>query len=243
MGEDSTSNNKISPETRKAIIKWVIQSILGVIGYAVIIFLSAGTLDWVWGWVLVGLLFVFLIAHPLLLVPINPELLVERGRGLGDEGVKTWDRWIAGFAAGVMPLSSWIVAGLDVRFGWTGSVPLAYHLCGLFGSIAGYGLFLWAMISNAYFAEGVRIQEERGHTVATEGPYRYVRHPGYSGAILSQLSTPFLLGSFWAMIPSVASAGFYILRTYLEDATLTEELPGYLEYTQVTRFRLLPGIW
>ncbi|MGW8224752.1 MAG: methyltransferase family protein [Anaerolineales bacterium] len=243
MDENSTSNQEISPETRRVIIKWIIQSILGVIGYAVIIFLSAGTLDWVWGWVLVGLVFVFLIAHPLLLVQINPELLVERSKGLRDEGVKTWDRWVAGFAAGVMPLSSWIVAGLDVRFGWTGFVPLVYHLFGLLGSIAGYGLFLWAMVSNAYFAEGVRIQEERGHTVATGGPYRYVRHPGYSGAILSQLSTPFLLGSIWAMIPSVASAGLYILRTHLEDATLTEELPGYLEYTRVTRFRLLPGIW
>ena len=85
-----------------------------------------------------------------------------------------------------MPLSSWIVAGLDVRFGWTGPVPLVYHLFGLLGSIAGYGLFLWAMISNAYFSEGVRIQDERGHTVATGGPYRFVRHPGYSGAILSR---------------------------------------------------------
>ncbi|MFN2211934.1 MAG: methyltransferase family protein [Anaerolineales bacterium] len=243
MDENSPSNHEISPGTRRVIIKWIIQSILGVIGYALIIFISAGTLDWVWGWVLVGLVFVFLLAHPLLLVPINPELLVERGKGLGDEGVKTWDRWVAGFAAGVMPLSSWIVAGLDVRFGWTGPVPLVYHLFGLLGSIAGYGLFLWAMISNAYFSEGVRIQDERGHTVATGGPYRFVRHPGYSGAILSQLSTPFLLGSIWSMIPSFGSAMLYILRTYLEDSTLTEELPGYLEYTQVTRFRLLPGIW
>jgi protein-S-isoprenylcysteine O-methyltransferase Ste14 len=243
MDVNSTSNNKLPPETRRAIIKWVIQSILGVIGYAVIIFLSAGTVDWVWGWVLIGLLFVFLIAHPLLLVPINPDLLVERGKGLRDEGVKPWDRWVASLAAGVMPMISWIVAGLDVRFGWTGSVSLIYHLLGVLGAIAGFGLFLWAMVSNAFFSEGVRIQKERGHTVATEGPYRFVRHPGYSGAILSQLSTPFLLGSIWAMIPSVASAGLYVLRTRLEDNTLIKELPGYLEYTRVTRFRLLPGIW
>jgi protein-S-isoprenylcysteine O-methyltransferase Ste14 len=100
-----------------------------------------------------------------------------------------------------------------------------------------------AMASNAYFAEGVRIQTERGHTVATGGPYRYVRHPGYTGAILAQLVTPCLLGSLWAWIPTLASAALYVVRTYLEDQTLQVELPGYPAYTQQTRYRLIPGVW
>jgi protein-S-isoprenylcysteine O-methyltransferase Ste14 len=107
----------------------------------------------------------------------------------------------------------------------------------------GYALFLWAMASNAFFAEGVRIQRERGHTVTAGGPYRYVRHPGYVGAILSQAATPFLLGSAWALIPTAASAALYVARTYLEDKTLREELPGYKEYAQQIRYRLLPGVW
>jgi protein-S-isoprenylcysteine O-methyltransferase Ste14 len=89
----------------------------------------------------------------------------------------------------------------------------------------------------------VRIQEERGHAVATGGPYRVVRHPGYVGAILAQLATPFLLGSFWAFIPSVALAALYTLRTYLEDRTLIDELPGYREYARRTPYRLVPGVW
>ena len=109
--------------------------------------------------------------------------------------------------------------------------------------VLGFSLFLWAMASNAYFSEGVRIQEERGHEVVTDGPYRYVRHPGYSGAILSQLSTPLLLGSSWAIIPSLLSGGFYMLRTYLEDKTLVLELPGYHDYVEKTRYRLLPWVW
>jgi protein-S-isoprenylcysteine O-methyltransferase Ste14 len=109
--------------------------------------------------------------------------------------------------------------------------------------VLGYALFLWAMASNAFFAEGVRIQQERGHTVAAGGPYRYVRHPGYVGAILSQAATPFLLGSAWALIPSVASAALYVVRTYLEDQALRQELPGYEAYAQRTRYRLLPGVW
>ena len=243
MGESKRSNNEITPEARRAIIKWCVQALLGLIGYAVIIFLSAGTISWVWGWVLIGILGVFLLAHPLILVPLNPDLLVERGKGIRTEGVKAWDRWVAPLAGGVMPFISWILAGLDVRFGWTGPVGLAWHLIGMLGLATGLGIFLWALACNAYFSEGVRIQEECGHTVATGGPYQFVRHPGYSGAILSQLSTPLLLGSIWAVIPSIGSVIFYVLRTSLEDATLVSELPGYLEFTRETRFRLLPGVW
>lgn len=240
----STSNKPgITLESRRAIYKWILQSILGVAAYGVIIFLAAGTLDWVWGWLLLALLAAFLAAQPLILVPINPDLLVERGKGIRDEGVKEWDKWIAPLAGGVMPLISWIVAGLDVRFGWTGLVPLAYHVVGLLGSVLGYGLFLWAMASNTFFSEGVRIQEERGHTVVTGGPYQYVRHPGYSGAILAILCTPLLLGSPWALIPCLASAALYITRTYLEDKILISELPGYNEFTRQTRYRLIPGVW
>lgn len=138
---------------------------------------------------------------------------------------------------------SWLVAGLDHRWQWTGSIPLGYHLGGLLFTILGYALFMAAMATNAFFAEGVRIQTERGHTVATGGPYRYVRHPGYAGTILAHLAAPFLLGSLWALIPAFILAGLFVGRTYLEDKTLQAELPGYIEYTRQTRFRLLPGVW
>lgn len=243
MGRYMASWNTITPEVRHEIIKWIIQSALGLVGYGLILFLAAGSLSWIWGWMLLCVLAAFLAAHPLILIPINPDLLAEREQGLRDPRVKSWDRWIAMLAAGVFPLASWVVAGLDVRFKWTGSLPLAVHLCGLLVMVLGYALFLWAMASNAYFAEGVRIQEERGHTVAVGGPYRIVRHPGYAGAILSFLATPFMLGSLWAFIPSLAGALLYVLRTYLEDKTLLEELPGYPAYAQKTRRRLLPGIW
>ena len=99
------------------------------------------------------------------------------------------------------------------------------------------------MASNAFFVEGVRIQTERGHSVASSGPYHFVRHLGYVGAILAQVSTPFLLGSPWALIPSIASGVLYVVRTFIEDQTLKRELPGYAEYANQTRYRLLPGVW
>ncbi len=233
----------ISPQMRHEILKWIFQSALGLIGYGLILFLSAGRLNWIWGWVFLGVLAAFLAAHPLILIPINPALLAEREQGLRDPRVKPWDRWITMLAAGVFPMISWVVAGLDTRFKWTGSLSLAVHLSGLLLMVLGYALFLWAMASNAFFAEGVRIQEERGHTVANGGPYRFVRHPGYTGVILAFLATPLLLGSLWALIPSLVGILLYVLRTYLEDETLMDELPGYSDYAQQTRSRLLPGLW
>jgi protein-S-isoprenylcysteine O-methyltransferase Ste14 len=216
------------PEVRREITKWCLQAGLGLIGYGLLLFLSAGRLDWIWGWAQLIVLAGFLAAHPLLLIPINPELLAERERGMRDPQVKEWDRWLAPVAAGALvPLL--VVAGLDVRFGWTEPMPLTSHLAGLVFNVLGYGLFLWAMVSNAFFSEGVRIQEERGHTVATGGPYRYVRHPGYAGAIVAGLATPFLLGSLWGLILAAISAALYAVRTGLEDRTLLEELPGYRE--------------
>lgn len=232
----------MTPQVRQGVIKWIVQAAVGVVGYAAIIFLLAGTLRWFWGWAFVIVLALSLIAHPLILLPINPELLAERQKGSLDEGVKSWDKWIT-MLSGVLMILSWIIAGLDFRWGWSPPLPLAIHLAGLLFTLLGYGLFMWAMASNAFFSEGVRIQTERGHTVASGGPYAIVRHPGYVGVIVAHLATPFLLGSLWALIPSVLLAALFVLRTSLEDKTLTAELPGYAAYTQETRYRLLPGVW
>ena len=242
MSGNDSIRPEITYEVRHAIFKWTVQSMLGVVGYGLILFVSAGRLDWLWGWAFLVLLACFLVAHPLILVPIHPELLAERQKGSLAKGVKTWDKWITSLTGGLM-LLTWIVAGLDLRFQWTGPMPLATHLAGLLLNVLGYALFLWAMVSNAYFAEGVRIQTERGHVMATGGPYRFVRHPGYTGVIVAHLATPFLLGSPWAVIPGAALAALFVLRTALEDKTLTQELPGYRDYARQTRFRLAPGIW
>ena len=99
------------------------------------------------------------------------------------------------------------------------------------------------MISNAYFTTTVRIQDERGHQVVSSGPYRFVRHPGYSGWGLGYLVTPPLLGSLWGLIAAGSICIAFVIRTAMEDRTLQEELPGYQEYAQRVRFRLIPGIW
>jgi protein-S-isoprenylcysteine O-methyltransferase Ste14 len=138
---------------------------------------------------------------------------------------------------------TWIVAGLDLRFGWSPRLPLAVQIAALALVIVGFLLGTWAMAVNRFFSAIVRIQEDRGHTVVTAGPYRYVRHPSYTGGILASLATALALSSLWALIPGGAVALVTIVRTALEDRTLQEELAGYKDYAQKVRYRLVPGIW
>jgi len=226
---------------RKELIKWGIQSFAGWAAFAAVVFLSAGRLDWVWGWVLMVITGSILVLTPILLIPINPESFIERAKGLSAKGTKKWDIFVTA-AATLCMVAAWIVGGLDKRFGWS-MYPLSIHLMGMAIMIVGTILFLWAMISNAFFTEGVRIQSERQHSVCTQGPYRFVRHPGYVGSLLSQIATPLLLGSTWSIFPTILYVVLSIVRTFLEENTLKQELPGYREYSQQVRYRLIPGIW
>ena len=108
--------------------------------------------------------------------------------------------------------------------------------------VLGYALVVWATASNAFFSQIVRIQTERGHTVAAGGPYHYVRHPTYLGSILYELAVPILFSSWWSMIPSALNALLLTVRTVLEDRTLQAELPGYADYARRTP-RFLPRLW
>jgi protein-S-isoprenylcysteine O-methyltransferase Ste14 len=136
-----------------------------------------------------------------------------------------------------------IVAGLDQRYGWTDGLPLVVQITALTLCVLGYALVVWATASNSFFSQIVRKQSERGHAVVTGGPYHYVRHPAYAGAILYELAVPVLLGSWWALVVSGLGVVLLVLRTALEDHTLQAELMGYVDYARQVRYHLLPGIW
>lgn len=130
-----------------------------------------------------------------------------------------------------------------MRFGRSPQLALAIQLIALVLLVLGYALFSWAMASNPFFSTLVRIQGERGHAVASAGPYRIVRHPGYVGWIILSIATPLMLGSLWGVMPGGLSALLMAVRTALEDKTLLAELDGYQDYAQTVRYRLLPGVW
>jgi protein-S-isoprenylcysteine O-methyltransferase Ste14 len=207
---------------------------------AVLLFGSAGTLNWLWAWVYFAISLVTVAINGAIMLRTSPELIAERGRPKEMQG---WDKFVSGIGGAAMYLALPLVAGLDMRFGWTSALPVTWHVAGAALLTAGYGLTAWAMISNAYFSTAVRIQSERGHAVCRSGPYRYVRHPGYVGMTLQSLGMPFLLGSSWALLPALVAAVAMVIRTALEDRMLQAELPGYQEYTGEVRYRLIPGIW
>jgi len=136
-----------------------------------------------------------------------------------------------------------IISGFDERWNWTPPLSLALHLFGVLAFCVGYALVLWAIYTNQYFSQVVRIQAERGHIAVTDGPYRLVRHPGYLGMSTSMLGAVFLLDSLWGFACFAIYMTLVITRTALEDRTLQAELPGYAEYVTRTRYRLVPGLW
>lgn len=210
---------------------------------ALIPFLVAGTFDWWQAWLFAALMMLSSFGSRYLVFRKNPTLIAERARFTGAANIKSWDKWMASLVAIVGPLIVYIVAGLDKRYGWSPEVGLGWVLFGTLIVVLGLVFVTWAMLVNTYFSSVVRIQTDRGQTVITIGPYRFVRHPGYSGGVLAWLGIPLLLGTLWAFIPAGIVIVLYIVRTALEDRTLQAELPGYSTYTQQTRYRLLPGVW
>jgi protein-S-isoprenylcysteine O-methyltransferase Ste14 len=223
----------------RAVIRFLITTIfmLGVL------FLSAGRLQWWEGWAYTGMTLFVLVSSRALMLLKNPDMARERAEAGQKEDVKAWDKTIVPLIAIYGPLVSWIVAGLDERFSWTPDLPDYIQIVALCMIFLGSMIATWAMVVNRFFSSHVRIQADRGHTVVSAGPYRMVRHPGYAGGILAWIAAPIFFSSYWVTIPSIVVIILTIIRTVLEDRTLQEELPGYREYAERVRYRLMPGIW
>jgi len=211
--------------------------VVGLLGG--ILFLAAGRLDWAAAWIAIGLYTAFLLFMLAWGAAHAPDLMRERGRLAGN--VKSWDKLInLGYTLALIGLL--LTAGLDARYGWSGMPPVLKWLGGT-GMIASSYVIWLTMKENAYLSRWARIQQDRGQTVVSSGPYRFVRHPMYAAILGFVLSLTLLLGSAWALIPAGIVTALYVLRTALEDRMLREELAGYREYARQVRFRLIPGLW
>jgi protein-S-isoprenylcysteine O-methyltransferase Ste14 len=198
--------------------------------------------DWWEAWVYAILAILGFAISRALAARRHPDLLVERARFLKHQDAKPWDKLLAplvGLGGGLIPL----VAGLDMLFGWSPSFNPLVKLFALLLILAGYALGSYALIENRFFSGMVRIQTERDHRIVTSGPYRWMRHPGYAGALVTYLATPFFLDSTWAFLPAAFLTLTLVVRTGLEDQTLQSELEGYRDYAWRVRYRLLPGVW
>lgn len=218
----------------------IIDAVTSIAGMAVALCWSAGRLDWWPAWAAIAVWLVWFTSMILVMIRFQPDLMAERISP--PQGAKSWDRALL-TTLRLTQLARYILTGLDVRNGWTHGISLAAQITGIGLCLLCTALFVWAMASNSFFSAIVRIQSERGHAVAVNGPYRFIRHPGYAAMFVFELAISTLLGSWWAILAGGVCAVLMVIRTALEDRTLRNELDGYAEYAGRVRYRLLPGVW
>jgi protein-S-isoprenylcysteine O-methyltransferase Ste14 len=219
----------------------IARSIVGLLLPALLLFLSAGTLAWPQAWVFLALFLGCSVAISLWLRRADPDLFAERTKSPFSADQRLGDRLL--MAALFLCFAAWLVfLGLDARFGWSRTPPWAQALGAALILMAFWGWMLVLRV-NSFASVTVRVQQERGQTVISSGPYAIVRHPMYSFALLFMLGVPLLLGSFWGLLGLVLFVPLLAARALGEEAVLTRGLPGYRAYADKVRFRLLPGIW
>jgi protein-S-isoprenylcysteine O-methyltransferase Ste14 len=206
----------------------------------VLVFLPAGRLDWTPGWVFIAFLVVSYGIATLIMRRVNP--VIFRARSRFQAGTKRWDLFLVSLMCLGM-IAEIPLGTLDAgRMAWS-AMPISIVILGYILLAAGIALGTWAQAVNRFFEPGVRLQRERGQHVISNGPYAFVRHPGYVSAIMIFAGLALAIGSWWALIPAAWASGLLILRTSWEDALLQAELEGYADYARRVRFRLLPGLW
>lgn len=230
-------------EKEKTVIsdrKLIIKSIIHFLMMVVLVFCSAGTLRYWQGWAFVSY-YVVISVLALKKLKANKSLLMERIKP--GPGVKWWDKIIF-YIYVPLTMISIVFSSMDGgRFHFSPAIPIGIYIIVYAIMVCSYSFIMWAMFTNNFFSSRVRIQSDRGQYVVQEGPYKFVRHPGYFGVLFWQPSTSISLGSVWGLIPAVLAVVTIIVRTYLEDRMLQKELPGYSEYAKKVRYRLIPGIW
>ena len=238
-----TERERSAPLQTRDLIRATIGFALYLLLGPVLMFLSAGTINWPMAWAYVVLLLAATLGSRLIVLKRNPDTLRERARFRSAQGTKAWDRMLVMVVGLLGPMAITVVAGLDHRWSWSAEVPDGAQVAAVLIVAGGYGLSVWAMVKNEYFSAVARIQEDRDHEVITSGPYRIVRHPSYAGSLLASLALPVMLDALWALIPAAMMAAALVVRTALEDQMLREELEGYHRYAERTRSRLIPGVW
>jgi protein-S-isoprenylcysteine O-methyltransferase Ste14 len=235
-----TQANAHKPRLERSGINRLIQIFVSILLMALVLFLSAGRLDWPAAWIFLGTYTLVILTVGVWVTRKHPDVVNERGKIA--HNARSWDKILMTIYT-VMILVLFAVAGLDAgRFGWS-VMPIAVQIAGYVALLLAMVVTYWAMAVNPFLSTVVRIQDDRGHYVVTVGPYQYVRHPMYSAIFIMWPGIALALGSWWALIPAAVIVIVFVIRTALEDKTLQAGLPGYVEYTQHTRYRLVPGVW
>ena len=224
------------------VLRLVLQSAVWLVFMAALLFVPAGRLDWSGGWIFLAAFAISAVALGGWLAHHDPALLRARMGPLVQRGQKAWDK--AFMITFLVLWHAWLVLmALDAgRWRWS-TVPAWLQAVGAIGFVLCMILCYFTFRANSYAAPVVRIQRERGQQVISSGPYRYVRHPMYGGALCLFVGAPLMLGSWLGLATAPLLVVLLATRAVLEERTLAEELEGYRDYAARVRYRFVPLVW
>lgn len=220
----------------KLLIEALTKFACGLLLVGLLIFLPAGTLQYTYGWLFVGLLFVPMLIAGFVMLAKSPEFLKKRLDAKEKQGTQKGVVAISG----LMFVAGFVVAGLDFRYGWS-AMPTWVVITASVAFLVAYALYAEVMRENAYLSRTIKVEE--GQSVVDTGMYGIVRHPMYAVTILLFLMIPLVLGSWYALIAFAFYPAVIVVRLTDEEELLTKELPGYAEYKQKVKYRIIPFIW
>ena len=209
---------------------------LGVVLLGTLLFWPAGTMAYPQGWLLMGILFIPMFLAGLVMMAMNPDLLRSRLNAKEKRGEQS----LVVKLSGLMFLTGFILAGLSFRFGWW-MLPQWVSILGAVLFLTSYALYAEVLRENTWLSRTIEVQE--GQTVVSTGLYGIVRHPMYAATLVLFLSMPLVLGSMWCLLVFLAYPVIISKRLLDEERFLAEELPGYGEYMQKVKWRLVPFVW
>ncbi len=222
--------------TAKLFFSAIFKFALGVLLVGALLFLPAGTFAYAYGWLFMGILFIPMFVAGLIMMVKNPSLLARR---LNAKETQREQNAVVKLS-GLMFVTGFVLAGLGVRFGWYTLPPVAVW-CAAALFLLGYLLYAQVLRENTYLSRTIEVQE--GQQVIDSGLYGIVRHPMYTATLLLFLSMPLVLGSVYAFLIFLAYPALIVQRIKHEEAFLEQELPGYREYKQRVKYRLIPFVW
>jgi protein-S-isoprenylcysteine O-methyltransferase Ste14 len=226
---------------QRMIAKWAFQSVIWIVAMGALLFVPAGTWRWPAAWIfLVAMTLTGLFAG-LWLAKTDPALFAERMRLTARDEQPAADKLFVP-ALSIAFLGWFVLIGIDHRLHGS-EFSSSLQISGLAMQLVSAVFIMWVMRVNSFAAPLVKVQSERGHHVIDSGPYAWVRHPMYTGAIVFFIGIPLLLGSLRGLIASPLLAFMFAIRITIEERMLKAGLDGYADYTSRVRYRLLPGIW
>jgi protein-S-isoprenylcysteine O-methyltransferase Ste14 len=229
-------NDEITKGAIRYLFILLFQRIIGI----GLFFVAAGTFNYIRGIVNISLYLVVSIIACILMFSGHKETLNERGKK--QDNTKNWDKILSPIYFLLAYYVIYIIAGLGNRFHWK-TLPMEYFFIGIILYLISCVFIIWPILENKHFEATSRIQDNREQTVIKTGPYKIIRHPGYTGIVIWAIASSLIFGTIAVGIVGLIIIVVICIRTYMEDKMLKTELTGYLEYSKFVKYRLIPFVW